>query len=260
MIKSKTMDVRTLCYVSAILSLTILSVGCKKQTEDQPQPPSIEQNNFKNPLGNGDVSIESAPAMVALPITLPQPVFQGTPQNIKVKNLEKPLGKPRPAFLAPSGTINIVAGIVSESTDDMPIIGEIEMISDGDREATDGSYVELGPGRQYLTFDLGKKHDLYAVLFWHYHRSPRVYFDIIVQLADDADFLENVRTIFNNDDDNSSDLGTGKDMHYVETAEGKLVDAKGHVARYVRLYSNGNNENDLNHYVEVEIYGKPCNQ
>ena len=46
-------------------------------------------------------------------------------------------------------------------------------------------------------------------------------------------------------------------MHYVETAEGKLVDAKGVVARYVRLYSNGNTNNDLNHYIEVEIYGKP---
>jgi hypothetical protein len=27
--------------------------------------------------------------------------------------------------------------------------------------------------------------------------------------------------------------------------------------RYVRLYSNGNTSNDLNHYVEVEVYGTP---
>jgi hypothetical protein len=45
-------------------------------------------------------------------------------------------------------------------------------------------------------------------------------------------------------------------MNYVETAEGKLVDAKGSRARYVRLYSNGNNANELNHYVEVEIFGR----
>ena len=46
-------------------------------------------------------------------------------------------------------------------------------------------------------------------------------------------------------------------MHYVETSEGKLIDTKGVATRYVRLYSNGNTNNDLNHYIEVEIYGKP---
>ena len=38
-------------------------------------------------------------------------------------------------------------------------------------------------------------------------------------------------------------------------AEGRLFDLKGVKARYVRLYSNGNTTNDLNHYVEVEVYG-----
>lgn len=44
-----------------------------------------------------------APAgMAALPLKLPKPMFVGTPQNIKgVKQLEKPLGKPRPPFFAP---------------------------------------------------------------------------------------------------------------------------------------------------------------
>jgi hypothetical protein len=83
-----------------------------------------------------------------------------------------------------------------------------------------------------------------------------VYFDVIVQVSDDPDFTENVRTIFNNDIDNSSGQGIGTDMHYVETAEGKLIDAKGEKARYVRLYSRGNNSNDLNHYIEVSVYGK----
>ena len=238
-------------YGMMILILTASFIGCEKQGEDPapPQPPVTEKSDSEI------ITLESA--MVALPITLPQPVFQGTPQNINVKNLEKPLGKPRPDFLAPAGTKNVAAGIVPESTDDMPIIGDTDMISDDDREATDGSYVELAPGMQYITFDLGAAHEIYAVLFWHYHRSPRVYFDVVVQLADDADFLENVRTIFNNDDDNSTGLGAGQDKHYVETSEGKLVNAKGHMARYVRLYSNGNNVNELNHYIEVEIFGKP---
>jgi hypothetical protein len=78
-----------------------------------------------------------------------------------------------------------------------------------------------------------------------------------VQTADDPDFITNVNTVFNNDHDNSAGMGVGKDKHYVETSEGKLVDAKGVQGRYVRLYSNGNNGNDLNHYIEVEVFGKP---
>ena len=49
----------------------------------------------------------------------------------------------------------------------------------------------------------------------------------------------------------------GKDKEYIEVAEGRLIDPKGAKGRYVRLYSNGNTTNDLNHYVEVEVYGSP---
>jgi len=82
--------------------------------------------------------------------------------------------------------------------------------------------------------------------------------DVIVQTADAPDFITNVRTLFNNDIDNSAGLGVGADMHYIETNKGELIDAKGSKARYVRLYSNGNTANDLNHYIEVEVYGKPA--
>jgi hypothetical protein len=93
---------------------------------------------------------------------------------------------------------------------------------------------------------------------WHFHKTPRVYFDVIVELADDAAFTKNVRAIFNNDADNTAKRGAGKDMNYVETAEGKLIDAKGSKARFVRLYSRGSTANELNHYVEVEVYGRPA--
>jgi hypothetical protein len=45
-------------------------------------------------------------------------------------------------------------------------------------------------------------------------------------------------------------------MNYVETHEGKLIDAKGITGRYVRLHSRGNTDNEFNHYIEVEVYGK----
>jgi hypothetical protein len=199
----------------------------------------------------------SGQSMEPLDIELPKPMFIGTPQNLNVPNLEKPLGKPRPPFMAPAGAENVSFEQPVSSTDEEPVIGEIEMITDGDKEAGDGSYVELGPFMQHITIDLGEKHEMYAVILWHFHKQPRVYFDVIVQVADDPDFIKNVKTVFNNDHDNSAGLGVGKDMHYVETAEGKLIDAKGVQGRYVRCYSNGNNNNDLNHYIEVEVHGKP---
>jgi hypothetical protein len=197
--------------------------------------------------------------MVPIDIKLPKPMFVGTPQDTKVPNLEKPLGKARPPFLAPEGTTNVALGKPVASSDEEPIIGEIEMITDGDKEAADGSYVELGPFVQYVTIDLEGMYNIYAIVVWHYHKQARVYFDVVVQVADDADFITNVKTVFNNDIDNSAGLGVGKDMHYTETNEGKLIDvlSQGIKARYVRLYSNGNTSNDLNHYIEVEVYGKP---
>jgi hypothetical protein len=102
-----------------------------------------------------------------------------------------------------------------------------------------------------------KLHRMYTGFIFPDSQNP-AYFDVIVQTADDPDFTTNVRTLFNNDTDNSAGLGAGADMHYVESYKGELIDAEGVKARYVRLYSNGNNTDDLNHYIEVEVYGKPA--
>ena len=203
------------------------------------------------------VTKANAQDMKPIEIKLPKPMFVGTPQNLKVPNLEKPLGKARPPFLAPAGTKNVALEKAVASTDEEPIIGEIDMITDDDKEAADGSYVELGPFLQNVTIDLEARYNIYAVIVWHFHKQPRIYFDVIAQVSDDPNFVKNVKTIFNNDIDNSAGLGVGKDKHFVETAEGKLIDGKGVQGRYVRLYSNGNNNNDLNHYIETAVYGTP---
>jgi hypothetical protein len=147
------------------------------------------------------------------------------------------------------------------SSDEEPIIGEIDYITDGDMEAADGSYVELGPFVQHVTIDLEAMNEIYAIVVWHYHKQARVYSDVVVQVADDPDFITNVQTVFNNDIDNSAGFGVGTDKHYMETNEGKLIYVldKGIKARYVRLHSNGNTSNDLNHYIEVAVFGKPAN-
>ncbi|HVO12325.1 MAG TPA: hypothetical protein VMX54_16400 [Vicinamibacteria bacterium] len=196
--------------------------------------------------------------LVPLPLQLPKPMFEGTPQNLSVPNLQKPLGRPRDPFLAPAGVTNVALKKKVTSSDSEPVIGELDQVTDGDKKGAEGSFVELGPGVQWVQIDLGAPQEVYAVLFWHFHKTPRVYLDVVVQLADDAAFKTNVRTLFNNDTNNQVGQGAGKDMNYVETAEGKLVDAKGAKARYLRLYSKGNNANDLNHYVEVEVWGRPA--
>jgi hypothetical protein len=205
------------------------------------------------PAKSGDAKL------VPLELKLPKPAFKGTPTNVPPgTNLEAPRKGPRPPLLVPTGLQNVARGKPVTSSDNDPIIGKLELVTDGDNEAKEGSYVELGPGRQYVQIDLKQKCAIHAVLFWHYHGSARVYHDVLVQVADDADFIENVRTLFNNDHDNSSGLGLGGDKEYWDTYEGKLIDAKGVTARYVRLYSKGNTADDQNHYTEVEVYGRPA--
>jgi hypothetical protein len=199
----------------------------------------------------------ATPELVPIEIELPKPMFTSGGYSLRVPNLERPRGRARPPFLAPVGTTNVALCKPVSSSGSNPIIGEIEMIIDGDKEAGKRSYVELGPLLRHVTIDLEVEHNIYTIVIWHYHRQHRVYYDVVVQVADDPDFITNVRILFNNDIDNSAGFGVGKDMHYTETSEGKLVDANGVKARYVRLYSNGNTVNDLNHYIEVEVYGKP---
>ena len=192
---------------------------------------------------------------VPIEVNLPTAMFVGTPEELKVNKVEKPLGKPRPPFLAPKGTTNVALHKPVTGSDNDPIIGKLKYITDGIKEASDGCFVELLPGKQYITIDLGKEYQIWAIIVWHYHLQPRVYLDVIAQTADDADFLTNVKTIFNNDLDNHFGFGVGKDLRYIETNEGKLIDAKGVKGRYVRMYSNKNSTDDMNHYIEVSVYG-----
>jgi len=192
-----------------------------------------------------------------LKLQLPKPMFIGTPRNIQSPNLEKITGKPRGPFFVPAGTKLLSLKKPVSSSDMQPVIGELSYITDGEKSGEDGYFVELGPGKQYVQLDLKESYPLHAILIWHYHSQARVYRDVVVQLSDDKDFITGVTTVFNNDHDNSSGLGVGRDKEYIETYEGKLVDPKGAKARYIRLWSNGNTANDMNHYVEVEFYGTP---
>ena len=189
---------------------------------------------------------------VPLKTDLPKPLFVGTPVPIKVPNLEPQQKGKRPDFLVPAGTVNLAKGKKVTSSSGDPVVGTLDLVTDGDKEGDEGSWVELDPGKQWIQVDLEKTADISAVLVWHYHSQQRVYFDVVVQVSDDPKFEKGVTTIF----DNSAE--GGKDLAYIETYEGKLIDAKGAKGRYVRLYSKGNTTNKMNHYIEVEVFGKPA--
>jgi hypothetical protein len=195
---------------------------------------------------------------VPLKTQLPKPLFVGTPVPLNVPNLEPPLKGKRPDFMVPAGSVNLAKGKNVTGSDNSPVVGTLDLITDGDKAGDEGSWVELGPGKQWVQIDLSKSANIYAVLLWHFHSQARVYRDVVAQVSDDATFKSGVITIFNNDFKNELGLGAGKDLNYVETYQGKLIDAKGVKGRYIRFYSNGNTTNKLNDYIEVEVWGKPA--
>lgn len=217
-----------------LLVLLLLLCSCEKRVATPKKNPQSKKNTHS----------------FFLTLDLPQPTFEGTPENLPMK-----LKKPVREKISISPHISIISlGCKVNSSDSEPFIGELECITDGDKEGRDGSFVELGPGQQWVQIDLGKIRDIKAIALWHNFITGRVYYDVIIQGSNDGDFIDR-ETIFNNDHDNSLGLGVGKDDYYLEDYKGKLirVDRK---YRYIRCYSNGNTSDDLNHYTEIEIWGK----
>jgi hypothetical protein len=199
--------------------------------------------------------VELAP----LPLKLPMPTLKGTPDDLpKGPNIEPLSEKPRPPFLAPKGVKNVALGKKVTSSDKKPINGELSQITDGTREAFDDQVVEMRKGVQWVQIDLGEVYDIYAIVIWHDHRLIQTFRSVVVQAADDPDFIQNVKTLFNNDTENAAGLGIGTDKQYFETEEGKLIPVKdGLKTRYIRCYSKGCNLTALNAYEEIEVYGLP---
>lgn len=189
-------------------------------------------------------------------IEFPEPQFAGTPVPAGgIKNLEKG-GNPVKTIAVAKGSKIISRDKEVTSSETAPSIGDLTLVTDGDKDGSDGSYVELGPGQQWVTIDLGEEHHISAIVVWHFHKQGRVYKDVVVEVGNDPE-VTNGTILFNNDDDNSLGKGVGKDPSYVETNHGRIIDGKGTKARYVKLWSNGSNVDDLNHYVEVEVWGLP---
>ena len=197
--------------------------------------------------------------MVPLNLKLPAPAFKGTPKDIQLSAYVEPLSDtPRPPMMVPPGLKNIAKEAKITASDKNATADALGKIIDGDKEASEESIIYLRKGTQWVQMDFGSPQEIFAVVVWHAHNSAKVYHAVIVQASDDQDFIQNVKTVFSNDQENKSGMGVGTDREYFETHEGKLINTKGIKARYLRFYSKGSTESALNEYTEIEVYGRPA--
>jgi hypothetical protein len=110
-------------------------------------------------------------------------------------------------MMVPPGLKNLAPGSSVTCSDKNVPADSLAKLTDGDKEASDQSIIFLRKGTQWVQMDLGSPQEIFALVIWHAHNMAKVYHDVIVQVADDPDFIENVRTVFNNDSDNSSGSG-----------------------------------------------------
>jgi hypothetical protein len=192
---------------------------------------------------------------IPLVIKLSRAMFRCTPVPIFEPNVAKRSYLPPQPILVPRGTVNLALGKAVTSNEPLPVVGDLDMVTDGDLSGEDGHNVGIGFGLKWVQIDLESVCDINVIGVWHYHQQARAYCDVVVRISNDPDFI-NFTTLLNTDYDHSSGLGIGKDMGYIETRYGRLIDCGGLRGRYVRLYSNGNTSNDQNHYVEVAVYGR----
>jgi hypothetical protein len=211
------------------------------------------------PGARGQPAAAATNGLVPLLIKLPDPSFVITPRDPTPGSDVEPVSKePRPPLMVPKDVKNIAPSAKITCSDPNATPDALGKITDGNKEAVDSNIVLLRKGAQWVQFDLGAEQEIYAIVVWHAHDAPKVYHGVVIQVSDDAGFTNNVTTLFNNDVANKAGRGAGTDREYVETNQGKLIDAKGIKARYARLYSSGNTEGVMNEYTEVEIYARPA--
>lgn len=134
----------------------------------------------------------------------------------------------------------------------------------GPTNATDGiintdNYLEFGADNNtngsYLQIDLGKTELIKKIRLYRYWKDGRTYRNTVIAVSNDENFY-NYKVIYNTDTNNVHGLGAGTDATYGESSAGKAFVFEDTMARYVRIYNNGQNDSKTtNHVVEVQVYG-----
>ncbi len=198
--------------------------------------------------------------LVPLKLELPKLAFIGTPADVQLDEHIEPVSETNrpPVLMVPPGTVNLALNKKVTCSDKNPSAGTTELVTDGNKEATDDTFLQMRRGTQWVQIDLEKPATLSYILVWHAHNAAQIYKCVVIQIAEDADFTQNVRTVYNNDYENKAGLGMGKDKQYFETFEGRWIPVKSEKARYVRSYSQGSTYSALNRVTEIEVYGIPA--
>ena len=206
----------------------------------------------------------SVPAgMVVLDLGLaPDAVTRATPgytKGIKPPHLRAEVK--RKPFLVPEGVENLALYKDVSSSESQVVLGDLDQLTDGIKKSGEFEYVEFGTARPWVQIDLGAPRDIHAIAIWHFYKNATIYNDVIVRIADDEACTRNVRTLFNNDHDNSAGLGRGKDTAFYTRWWAELVDARDGSgrparARYVRVYTATGMEGESVRFVEIDVYGQ----
>ena len=141
-------------------------------------------------LALGLLAPASAEDLVPLKLELPKPMFVGTPVPVRLPNLETPRVGRRPDFMVPKGVVNLALNKKVTSSDMEPVLGDLSLITDGEKDGDEGNYVELGKGKQWVQIDLEKPAKLYAIVVWHFHSQARAYKAVAVQVSNDPNFVD----------------------------------------------------------------------
>lgn len=209
------------------------------------------------------IGSDTRPGFVELDLGLtPDAVTKATPGN--PKGLKPPHLRPeikREPFTVPPNLENLALYKPVASSSKEPVIGDLDQVNDGLKKSGDFDFVELPPGHQWVQIDLEGIHTIHAVVIWHFYKNATIYNDVVVQVADDVAFTQNVRTLFNNDHDNSARMGQGTDPAFYTRWWGEIVDARGPDqagtrTRYVRVYTADGMEKETIKFVEIEVYGQ----
>lgn len=244
---------RVVMAMGIAVAAALCGCGGGQQTE---AAPAAEPKGPSGPEAAAS-GMSDPDALVKLELDLPKAQLAGTPKPIALPHLDRTPAEAKPPLMVPRGLSNLAKGKPVTGSDAFPMVGDLAMVTDGDKAGQDGSYVELGPGKQWAQVDLGTRADIFAVVLWLYHGEQRAFHDVVVRVSDDPEFREKGAVFFNNDHDNSSGFGFGKDLAYIESHRGNAIDAKGVRGRYLRINTNGNTTDEMNRFTEVEVYGRP---
>jgi hypothetical protein len=183
---AKLLSIFTIALMSAITILT----GCDEKPVQSAEA-ATESAAPDDTLTKAPVCKSTRVPKVDLMIPLPKRVRGvSTPVPMNEPNIAPPRAKglERSVIKVPAGTVNLALKKPVTSNESLPVVGELDMVTDGEKSGEDGYNVDLGFGKKWVQIDLGERANVYGVSVWHYHRQLRAYRDVIVEVADDEDF------------------------------------------------------------------------